>query len=836
MARGPAVSGVGSGGMSEPARKAEMLFETSTIAEIREVESKAKAEIEDKKEALRHLVGDSYRDLISSADTILAMANTCSAVVQNVAGLQGDLHSLATQLSADHNGKPSTVIGGATKHDQLHAVGGRVKFLVDTPETLWGHLDAAALLPAARRFLRAQLVHGVLGTAAASTAVRQFPLVRTQWPLVAKFRPQILERLRLQLSSNTNLTAAEAADALAASAYLEHHSSEEVLALYLSCRLELLKTQLQHAGSAEQLPSLLSSIASLVQDTTAQVGHLFVQSSAGGLSAAQPQLAALATVPADAADTAELFFGALSGSSSSLENPEADQWQELAQAAAVRLAPIPESTAAQCASGWLQDAAAAVAAGAPQLLAAADAPSLLAATEAAVRGTLASWASETSQSAAEVSGMVRQGEEVWALVFEPAFLDHGKALIAAAFKAAVAALDAPLQAGLAAASSQMAASAGAFCSENWEPGLSCSHASVDDLYTESFHSTCQQGGWRPLVEMARSKFDTGLRVALEGALQLSQPGGPSESTAAARDRLYASAGPAHVGAKGRAAVLRPFVQDRCQTAGQEAAEKLQQSLATVGDVSTPSSAEGALLVARLAAALATQTPVLQVILGDPAGWQGTISMSHLASPGTSVLQRSTSRQHDGKIGEVQDALRGVASTALGSWAAWAGAHLAQDLAGGYSNDNALTAACALRGWQETTVAADDGGDGDIRFMLPGSPSPTLLVALVAASRELDRAGGHGAGMLTVDTLKWHLSEHLLAALHHILKPPSDSGGFSLAALTEKGVLQLLFDAALAHRTLAGPRPSAEAQLARRSPVSSRLLHLVLLARTSCSGP
>lgn len=51
---------------------------------------------------------------------------------------------------------------------------------------------------------------------------------------------------------------------------------------------------------------------------------------------------------------------------------------------------------------------------------------------------------------------------------------------------------------------------------------------------------------------------------------------------------------------------------RCQTAGQEAAEKLQQSLATVGDVSTPSSAEGALLVARLAAALATQTPVLQV--------------------------------------------------------------------------------------------------------------------------------------------------------------------------------------------------------------------------------
>lgn len=36
---------------------------------------------------------------------------------------------------------------------------------------------------------------------------------------------------------------------------------------------------------------------------------------------------------------------------------------------------------------------------------------------------------------AAVSGTTRRGEEVWALVFEPAFLDHGKALIATAFQA-----------------------------------------------------------------------------------------------------------------------------------------------------------------------------------------------------------------------------------------------------------------------------------------------------------------------------------------------------------------------------------------------------------------
>ncbi len=44
------------------------------------------------------------------------------------------------------------------KYHLLHpaAVGVRVKYLVDTPETLWGCLDAGDFLQAARRFLQAR--------------------------------------------------------------------------------------------------------------------------------------------------------------------------------------------------------------------------------------------------------------------------------------------------------------------------------------------------------------------------------------------------------------------------------------------------------------------------------------------------------------------------------------------------------------------------------------------------------------------------------------------------------------------------------------------------------
>lgn len=69
------------------------------------------------------------------------------------------------------------------------APGGCCRFLVDTPEAIWGALDAGNYLEAALRFLRASSVHSELtsGSRAAAVAAR-FPLLRQQWPLVANFR------------------------------------------------------------------------------------------------------------------------------------------------------------------------------------------------------------------------------------------------------------------------------------------------------------------------------------------------------------------------------------------------------------------------------------------------------------------------------------------------------------------------------------------------------------------------------------------------------------------------------------------------------------------------
>ena len=69
------------------------------------------------------------------------------------------------------------------------ALGARVKYLVDTPELIWGCLDAREFLAAAHRLARAGVLHGCLMAGSQrGTVERRFPLVGHMWPNVEKFR------------------------------------------------------------------------------------------------------------------------------------------------------------------------------------------------------------------------------------------------------------------------------------------------------------------------------------------------------------------------------------------------------------------------------------------------------------------------------------------------------------------------------------------------------------------------------------------------------------------------------------------------------------------------
>ncbi|CAI5993369.1 unnamed protein product, partial [Closterium sp. NIES-64] len=193
---------------------------------------------------------------------------SCEAVVRNVAAMESDFALLHKTISTTATTTPAADAKRKRK-EALYALGSRVKYLVDTPEKIWGCLDERMFLEAAQRFMRAWEVHQLLspslgskGAAAGGGAggggggdgaaagvwqaqqqglMASFPLLRHQWPLVETFRTQIVERSRECLHDASRIPAAgvgEYAAALAAVAVMEELSSHDLLSLFLNAQLE----------------------------------------------------------------------------------------------------------------------------------------------------------------------------------------------------------------------------------------------------------------------------------------------------------------------------------------------------------------------------------------------------------------------------------------------------------------------------------------------------------------------------------------------------------------------------------------------------------------------
>lgn len=88
-AAGPAVGAGAMAAVAARGAEAEALFEAHTAAELRAVERRLRGGIEQKREELRQMVGERYRDLIEAADTIAEMRRSSERLLGAVRGLQG---------------------------------------------------------------------------------------------------------------------------------------------------------------------------------------------------------------------------------------------------------------------------------------------------------------------------------------------------------------------------------------------------------------------------------------------------------------------------------------------------------------------------------------------------------------------------------------------------------------------------------------------------------------------------------------------------------------------------------------------------------------------------
>ncbi|GJP66939.1 hypothetical protein CLOP_g23807 [Closterium sp. NIES-67] len=113
------------------------------------------------------------------------------------------------------------------------------------------------------------------------------------------------------------------------------------------------------------------------------------------------------------------------------------------------------------------------------------------------------------------------------------------------------------------------------------------------------------------------------------------------------------------------------------------------------------------------------------------------------------------------------------------------------------HDPALATTTPLKGWEETVVQQEEEeGEAkvEMRMTLPACPSPYVAALLFAASADVHRAGCHSLDRLVLRLFAWQLSDQAFQAYETLT---------TTQRVSEKGVLQLLFDVRLLADVLSG---------------------------------
>uniref|UniRef100_A0A674AVJ2 Conserved oligomeric Golgi complex subunit 1 n=1 Tax=Salmo trutta TaxID=8032 RepID=A0A674AVJ2_SALTR len=222
-------------------RDPTVLFERYNTEEIRGIERKVRGEIEHKKEELRQMVGERYRDLIDAADTIGEMRQ-CSE-----SKLSLSPHQVQRQ-----------------SQEKFYTMASQIKLLLEIPERIWSSMEASQYLQATQLYLLCCHLHRQLHLEAGgpqySPVLARFPILVRQVAAAGHFRSTILLDSKSVLRGRA-VSDQAIAEALVSTMLLEDSSPRQALADFLLARkasIQQLLNQPQHgAGIKAQVCSLV---------------------------------------------------------------------------------------------------------------------------------------------------------------------------------------------------------------------------------------------------------------------------------------------------------------------------------------------------------------------------------------------------------------------------------------------------------------------------------------------------------------------------------------------------------------------------------------------------
>ena len=237
-------------------RDVDELFRSKTIDEVAEIEKKTRQQAEAMDEDIRRTIGGSWREFMQTTKDIEDIDANLKEIIGGFAHVRDSLTELPEIIRKNNEAaealrapKEETEL---TPERAVFAAGSRVKYLVDTPEKIWGALDEREYAEAARRYDAAQ---DVMTAAEASEPphltldemVKKFPAFKQQRAVMDSMRAQIARAARKALES-PKASHKTIASALAAVVAVEGLSSDRALALYLQTRRAWIRATLRRCG------------------------------------------------------------------------------------------------------------------------------------------------------------------------------------------------------------------------------------------------------------------------------------------------------------------------------------------------------------------------------------------------------------------------------------------------------------------------------------------------------------------------------------------------------------------------------------------------------------
>uniref|UniRef100_A0A2M4BCB4 Conserved oligomeric Golgi complex subunit 1 n=1 Tax=Anopheles marajoara TaxID=58244 RepID=A0A2M4BCB4_9DIPT len=249
----------------------DKLFKQHNVAEIDLVHKRLQGEIELKREELRTMVGERYRDLLKAADTIGEMKHTAGTIIENIDRITARCQQLNEHNLIGFRRSDNDYQRLQKKHHSDHSFHGvivQIKLLTSLPEMIWSSIDREDYFVATQLFIFARHVSTGLNLDTERETARKFPVAAKQWQVLSQFFYTI-QQACLESLGREELSVPVASKSLASWLLLESCTVERVLAVFTERRSKAFLAVLEeHGPEAERYgkvkDKLLASLRVLI--------------------------------------------------------------------------------------------------------------------------------------------------------------------------------------------------------------------------------------------------------------------------------------------------------------------------------------------------------------------------------------------------------------------------------------------------------------------------------------------------------------------------------------------------------------------------------------------